>query len=102
MLPADGEVRNVPLLAAIELEEPYLSLVYPRSLCRVGQLAGVDIFLDRGHSAIETSDSHRPIPTSETVGADPLREGQADAKKFHPPPWSSPELVPCPVTYLET
>ena len=32
---------------------------------------------------------------SETVDVDLLRARQADAKKLHPPPRSSPELVPC-------
>src|SRR6516165_367227 len=48
------------------------------------QLAGVGIFPDKGHSAIETIDSHRSIPTSGTAGADLLREGQAGAKKPRP------------------
>jgi hypothetical protein len=66
------------------------------------RLAGAGTFLDRGHSAIETSDSHRSIPMSETVDVDLLRARRADAKKLHHPPRSSPELVPLPITYSET
>jgi hypothetical protein len=58
------------------------------------QPAGVGIFLDRGHSAIETSDSHRSMLKSEIGDADLLREGQIGAKKLRPPPLSAPEIVP--------
>jgi hypothetical protein len=86
VVPADDEVVPLRLTA----------LRNPSNLVKRGveQLVGVGIFLDRGHSATETSDSHPPRQTLGIVVAVPLQEGQACAKKLHPLRLSSPELVP--------